>query len=287
MTDSIIKLMRYENRLDLMYVDSQIRGCNVVNNSPLNKKIIKVHKGVDNTVRFRVLNPDRRRVSVDHLAVRCRLVNNENKERVLERFADVLTTNKGDVRLTIYEGDLVNIAPGFYSLVVTGQEALVPGNNESGNVNTPFFLDNAGDIVATIEVVDSADVTPLESVELLPDNWTIVSDPGLPGTRTYASSAIAGARVKNHLNAVHSFSVRTTAFTGTLELRASLDLQPPADLANYFPVDITTGTQIITFDNYTGITSHTFEANFMWLKFIYRPDTNLEDFGTIDKVLLR
>lgn len=279
--------MRYENRLDLMYVDSQIRGCNVTNNSPLNKNIIKFHKGVDNQVRFRVLNPDRRRVSVDHLSIRARLISNENKERVLERYADVLTTDKGDVRLTVYEGDLVNIAPGFYTLVVTGEEPLIPGNNESGNINTPFFTDNAGEIVATVEVMDSADVTPAPSVELLPENWTIVSDPGLPGTKTYASSAIAGARIKNHLNAVHSFSVATTGFTGTLELRATLDLQPPADLANYFPVDITTGTQIIEFDNYTGITSHTFEANFMWMKFIYRPDTNLEDYGTIDKVLLR
>ena len=287
MTDSIIKLFSYENRLDLMYVDSMIRGCTLTNNSPLNRRVIKFHKGVDNTVRFRVLNPDRKRVSVDHLAIRARLISTENKERVLERFADVLTTDNGDVRLTIFEGDLASIAPGFYTLVVTGQEALVPGNNESGNINTPFFTDNAGDIVATVEVVDSADVTPFESVELLPDNWTIVADPGLPSTRTYASSAIAGARVRNHLNAVHSFSVATTGFTGTLELRATLDLQPPTDLANYFAVDITTGTQVIDFDNFTGITSHTFEANFMWMKFIYRPDTNLEDFGTIDKVLLR
>ena len=44
MTDSIIKLFSYENRADLMYVDSMIRGCNVRNNSPLNKKIFKIHQ---------------------------------------------------------------------------------------------------------------------------------------------------------------------------------------------------------------------------------------------------
>ena len=283
--NDIVKLFSYENRLDLEYCDNIIRSCVVTANSPLNKTIIKMHKGVDNTIDFRILNPDRKLVSVDHLAIRARLISTENKERVLERYADLVPNAKGKARLTVYEGDLVDIAPGFYTLVVTGQEALVPGNNESNNINTPFFLDNAANIVATVEIVDSADVTPYPTVELLPENWTITNEVGSP--KTFTSSAIAGARVRNHLNAVHSFSVSTTAFTGTMELRGTLELTPPGDIASYFPIDITTGAQIITFDDYTGITSHTFEANFMWFKFIYRPDTSLEDYGTVDKVLLR
>jgi len=269
MANSIINLLNWENRLDLQYVDSQIRSCEVTNNSPLNKITIKLHKGVDNTVRFRILNGDRKRVSVDHLAIRARLVDTQTKERVLERWADLVPNSKGDVVLTVYEGDLISIAPGFYSLVVTGQEALVPGETTSDNVNTPFYLDQGGNIVATVEVVDSADVTTKRNNE---------------------SSAIAGARVKNHLNAVHSFSAKTTAFTGTLELFGSLDLQPPSDITNYFPIDITSGSQTITFDDYTGITSHTFEANFMWIKFVYKTGNVTDDsvdYGTIDKVLFR
>ena len=283
--NDIVKIFSYENRIDLEYCDNIIRSCEVTNNSPLNRRVIKLHKGVDNQIDFRILNPDRKLVSVDHLAIRARLISTENKERVLERFANLNPGAKGKARLTIFEGDLVNLAPGFYTLVVTGQETLVPGESTSDNVNTPFFTDNAGDIVATVEIVDGADVTPLDSVTILPANWTITNEVG--SAQTFTSSAIAGARVQNHLNAVHSFSAATTAFTGTLELRGSLDLQPPADITNYFPIDITSGTQLITFDNFTGITAHTFEANFMWVKFIYRPDTSLEDFGTVDKVLLR
>lgn len=283
--NDIVKLFSYENRVDLEYCDSQIRSCVVTSNSPLNKRVIKLHRGVDNQIDFRILNPDRRLVSVDHLAIRARLISTDNKERVLERWADLVPGAKGKARLTIYEGDLVNIASGFYTLVVTGQESLIPGNNESDNVNTPFFTDNAGNVVAMVEVVDAADVTPMPSVELLADNWTITNEVDSP--KTYTSSAIAGARVKNHMNAVHSFSIKTTEFTGTVELRGSLDLQPPTDITKYFPIDITTGSQIITFNDYTGITSHTFEANFMWIKFIYRPDISLENYGTVDKVLFR
>lgn len=285
MVDSIIKLFRYENRLDLMYVDSQIRSCTVTNNSPFNKKIIKMHKGVDNQVRFRVLNPDRKPVSVDHLSIRVRFISNENQERVLDRFADLVPNSKGDVRLTIYEADLVDIAAGFYSMIVTGEEALVPGLTTGENVQTPFFLDNAGDIVATVEILASADVTPRQSVELLPDNWTITNETDAPVT--FRSSAIPGARLQNYTNSVHSFSAATTGFTGTLEVRATLDHIPPGDPNDYFRIDITSGTNIITFDDFTGITAHTFDANFMWLIFIYAPDASLPENGTMDKVLVR
>jgi len=133
-------------------------------------------------------------------------------------------------------------------------------------------------------VVASADVTPRESVELLPTNWTVANE---TGGLQYRSSAIPGARLQNYTNSVHSFSAATTAFTGTLEVRATLDHIPPGDPNEYFPVDITSATNVITFDNYTGITAHTFDANFMWLMFIYAPDTSLEDYGTVDKVLVR
>jgi len=58
-------------------------------------------------------------------------------------------------------------------------------------------------------------------------------------------------------------------------------------MQGYFPIDITSGTDIISFTDFTGITSHTFTANFLWMVFVYTPDTSLDDFGTMDKVLLR
>ena len=281
----IVKLLQMQNRLDLLYQDNVIRGCEMTQQSPYNNYTIKLHKGVDNAIRFRVLNPDRKRVSVDHLSVRCRFINKQNGERVLDKFANVLTT-KGDLQVIIHEGDLINIAPGYYDLVVTGEEALVPQATVGENVQTPFFLDQYGEIVSTVEVVASADPTPQPTVTLLPENWTRFSSNRGVDLQFY-SSAIPAQRVKNHLNAVHTFAAYTTAFSGTLELRGSLDLQPPEDFNNYFPVDITTGAQQVTFDNYTGVTSYSFEANFMWLIAVYTPDTTLADYGTLDQVLIR
>jgi len=282
--NDIIKLLSMENRLDLEYCDNVIRSCQVTNNSPLNLKTIKIHKGVDNSIRFRVLNPDRKLVSVDHLSIQCRFISTENNERVLEKTATLAST-KGDVRLNISEGELVQIAAGFYHLVVTGEEALLPGVVGSETFATPFYTNQFGDIVATVEIVASADPTPVPTVTIEADNWRVANELGAPVT--YYSSAISGARVRNHINAVHTFSASTTAFTGTLQLKGTLDQQPSPDLSGYFPIDITSGTNIMTFTDFTGITSHTFSANFLWMIFVYVPDSSVDEPGTIDKVLLR
>ena len=285
MTVNVVKLFRYDNVVDLMFVDNVIRNCVMTNNSPLNLRQVKVHKGVDNEIRFRVLNPDRKTVSVDHMQIKAKLVSVENQERVLEKYCD-LTSTKGDMRLRIFEGDLINIAPGYYNLIVSGQQSLVPQLPSSENFYTPFYVDTAGDIVATVEVVASADSTPWPSVTIGPNDWTLTSS-NRGTTKEYYSSAIPGARVKNHINAVHTFAAYTTNFTGTLQLKASLDISPPENYSDYFTVDITTGTDIIEFENYTGVTSHTFDANFMWLRFLYMPDTSQSENGTMDKVMIR
>lgn len=279
------KLYRYENRVDLLFVDNVIRNCVRLENTPMNRQQnIKLHKGVDNQIRFRVMNLDRKPVSVDHLSIRARLVNKENGERVFDRFAN-LASKKGDFSLPIYEGDLINIAPGYYDLIVTGEEPFVPQLAIGENMQTPFYVDGAHNIVASVEVIASADPTPWPSTVLGPNNWTIRSEPGFP--LSYYSSAIPGSRLKNHLNAVHTFAAYTTGFTGTLQVRATLELQPPDNPNVFFPVDITTGTNIIQFENYTGVTAHTFEANYMWLIFVYTKNPSIIDNGTLDKVVIR
>lgn len=279
------QLLQYETRVDLLLVDNIIRNDLRYSNTPMDRQtMIKLHKGVDNQIRFRIKNLDRKPVSVDHLNIRARLVNADNREQVLDKNA-MIAAKKGDVYLPVFEGELMNIAPGFYNLVITGEEDLIPQVEIGETYQTPFYVDGAANIVAKVEVVASADATPRPSVVLLEDNWTIKADAGEP--IRYFSSAIPGERLRNHIHPLHTFAAYATGFTGTLKIIATLELQPPDDLEDYFQVDITTGANIIEFENYTGITSHTFEANFMWLRFVYTKYRGVDDNGTLDKVVIR
>jgi len=298
---NIFKLYRNKHTVDIMRVDN-INFQNIrTDNTPMNRNTIKLHKGVDNEIRFRVLNQDRKTVSVDHLSVVAKLVNPQNGEQVLLRYLSI-SPQKGFMQWRILEGDLVNIAPGMYTLCLLGEEALVPGV-ELENFRTPFYTDTGNNIVTTVEVVESADRTPTPSFVIGENDWRLVKQPSVTAQiysdiDEFQTSAVSGSRVRNHINALHTLAIFTTNFTGTIQVYATLELQPPEQLRHWFPVDLTSGTNYAEFFEYTGSISFSFTANFMWLTFTKRPGFFFEDsafvnrtppleLGVVNKIILR
>lgn len=242
-------------------------------NRPMNSNIIKLHRGIDNQIRFRVFNQDRKPVKLFDLEVIAKLVNPQNGETVLTKNLTV-GSKPGYVHMYVSEGEITNIAPGFYNMVILGQEDFIAGINESEVYSSPFYTDIGNNIVCSVQVTDSALPLPPPSYVITDDDWRVVKQPTgfLEDINELRTSAVPASRVRNHINALHTMGVFTTDFTGTLQVYATLDLQPPEDLRRWFPVDLTSGTDIIQFDRYTGSVSFAFAANFTWMTFIQRPN---------------
>lgn len=262
----------------------------------MNRDILKLHRGTDNHIEFRVFDLDRKPVNTRHLQTVAHLVNPQNGETVLRKLIRT-TNNTGRLQMSVTEGDLVRIPPGYYNLTVQGEQELIP-DTQGELYRTPFYTDVSHNTVLSVEVLPSADPGPQPSATITADDWRLVQVGNGSGLDTdeYRTSAIAGSRVRNHINALHTMAVFATDFTGSLQVLATLDLQPPEDLRRWFPVDLTTGTNVIEFSDYTGSISFTFTANFTWLTFVKRPDWFPEDSafqsvdpntGTIDKIILR
>lgn len=267
------KLYRVDKSVDLMRVDN-VRFENLrTENRPMNSNIVKLHRGIDNQIRFRVFNQDRKPVNLHDLEVIARLVNPQNGETVLIKQLTV-SSKPGYVHMYVSEGEITNIPPGFYNMVVLGQEDLVAGVDGSEVYRSPFYTDIGNNIVCSVQVTESALPLPAPSYVITNDDWRVVKQPigFLQDIDELRTSAIPANRVRNHINALHTMGVFTTDFTGTLQVYATLDLQPPEDIRRWFPVDLTSGTNIIEFDRYTGSVSFAFAANFMWLTFVQRPN---------------
>lgn len=267
--------------------------CLTKDNAPMNRRQLKVHKGLDNTLKFRIFDPDRNPVNVCNHRLYARIINAENQELMLEK-ACRTNTGKGMVFLDLNEGDLANFAPGHYDMIMIAQKDFVPGViGES--TTTAIYTDTDANVVATLHVTQQAERAPRPTYEITDDQWTptqYLENGSGPMISQFYSSTIPGNRVQNHTNGTHSFSVYTdedNKYTGTLTILGTLDLNPQEDpnSQSWFKIQTLPGTEDVEFVDFFGTEAFAFSANVMFLKFVFTPSNEVQEPGKIKKLLVR
>lgn len=280
----IFKLYKYPTVYDLL-LDSGNNLCLLTDNSPMNNKIIKIHKGVDNEITFRVFNRDRKPQDIKNFVLRAKVVNSENRELVIDKFCEA-GYEKGIIKFKMLEGELSDVSPGYYEMAITGEQDFI--SNIPGEVSgTPFYVDHTNDIVIQIEVVgkiDTVPVPPFEITEFTPlSNQEHISSIALK--MGYYSGAVPASRIKNHIDPVHTIAMYLENYTGIIEIFGTLDHTPGPDVRGWFRISPTTTEDFVQLENHTGIVPLSFHAQIMWLKFRHIPAPNNE--GKVTKILVR
>ena len=251
-----------------------ISGPSKTRNAPMNNRILKVYKGVDNTINFDVKNEDRKPVKLTSQIIQANLVNHQNKKLIFSRTCKVEDDHAGKVQLTILDSDVAGIDEGLYDLAFTY-------TNHEGSTK-PLFTDHNDKQTATIQILDGS--LPKLSSTVIVNSFAI--DPqnnGKTNEDQMYSSGYAGDAQSNDSNGLHTFAAYTTAFTGKLYVDGTLDAYADSS-AGWFPVRIGSVTDYVTFSAHTGITPFNFSSNIMWVRFSF-----LADSGTsgVDKILYR
>lgn len=253
----------------------------VMDNAPMNKRPMKLHKGVDNSLQFRVFNPDRTPANICEKSIYARLINLTNGELVLERKLHNGVA-KGFMSLAVYETDLTDIHVGLYKLVLVKSDDIY--------ATTPLFTDYDNNIDMTVEVTDQATRTPRPSIVIREENWTEnrFYDPEISDRASrFISSSIPTPRTRGLISNLHSFSVNTDNYTGKLKVYGTLDLTPNPDLdRGWFSIKVPDDADYISFIGFTGTRLFTFEGNYMWLKFVHFPHPTEND-GNLVKLIER
>jgi hypothetical protein len=256
----------------------------------MSKNPIRAHKGIDNSIIFRALQPDR--VPYDIACsqqVYARIINPENNTVVLEKLCR-LGPAKGIITLELDSGDIAEIAAGLYTMVLIRTQEFV-SNVPDYYVELPLYSDMNDNVSMEIEITEQAFKAPLPSVVIKPEDWTsdIMVPTFGPPTPCFYTGRIPGSRVLNHINSVHSFSTYTENATGVLEIWGSLEETPDPYLneARWFKIYPSTFSQDIEFIGYTGTQAWTFAENCLWIKFRYFPSTQVLDPGVLKKLIVR
>lgn len=287
---SLNKIYLYDYVHRLLLNDGRL-GCIDKDNAPMNKKTIKLHKGVDNSIKFRVFGPDRNPLQICGFPdIYARLISYDNRTIAIEKLCSKGSA-LGMLSVEFNEGDITNLPPGLYDMAIIGVNDFVSGQRLSEVSLTPFYTDFDNNVVMTIRITEQAQRAPIPSKVIGVDDWTTlveVANGTGPYISAFYSSSIPGARVRNHTNSVHTYSVYATNFTGKLEVFGTLEETPNPGLERgWFKIFPDTGVDKIEFFDFSGTEAFSFQANFMWMKFKLTPDSTVMDNGELKKIIVR
>lgn len=234
---------------------------------PVYSRTIKVYKGIDNTIQFRLLNADQKPVTIEDSPVFVAF--DENQSKIIERACtvtdDSTTETRGMFEVEITENDLLNIQQQYISfniyLEATDGQRQVTYSNRNFDSMGIIYIDSrsypgpksAQELASFVEeddywVAGSTDATK------------ITASPGLNGNE-----------------ALHTVAVYTNEFVGTVEVQATLDNQI-SGLNNW------TTVSTLTFD---GTESEPVPANFNGVFTYLRFKASADPADKITKILVR
>ena len=261
-------LYQYQREIEIVVVDSDNHATmtQYLGNMPMYDTTHKLHKGIDNALRFKFRDTDRKSIDLTSKTVIWKMYDRDSRENVLFRYLTVTNATKGMAKLEIPTSDTIMLPEGFY------QYAMYTVEN---GVEQIVYTDTNDNAHGTIEIVD--DVYP--EFENSQSSSTFWND----GTK-YISTVFDGSGNTIKSKSLHTVALYFTGFTGVVKLEGDLSESPSSSDNDWF--DLTPRLMYdpsITINNETGVQGYVIQANVNWLRVTYLATAT----GTIDKVLLR
>ena len=235
-------------------------------NMPMYDTTHKLHKGIDNTLRFKFRDTDRKSVNLTGKTVVWKMYDRSSRENVLFRYLTITNATKGMATLAIPTSDTIMLPEGFYQFAMY---------TVKDGVEQILYTDTNDNAHGVLEVLDDVYPTFANSQS----TSTFFND----GAK-YVSSVFDGAGDTIKSKSIHTFAVYYTGFTGVVKIEGDLSEQASASDNDWF--DLTPRLMYdpnITINNETGVQGYVIQANVNWLRVSW-PNTAT---GTVSKILMR
>ena len=242
-------LYLYDTVIDITYTGKSYK----LDNTSMNTRELKVHKGVENTLYFKITDRDRKSQNVFNSRLVATIVDPQSRSRILVQEC-VVGLQTGECKLVIAPGDLINIDTGFYEMFVT----ILP----DGEPEQPLYSNQNNDLKFDLHVTDQSYVTPVDTQTI--SQWFLADAP----SNSYVSSAFVGNQENNYSNPQHSMSIYSQGYSGNLTIQASLvENSPQGSYPNPEWADLFT----VNLSNTTSIQYFTFTVNTNWIRVVNQP----------------
>ena len=280
---------RYDDVIPLLYDDSGLSYCPSTDNRPMRSDLIKLHKGVENTLFFKSMDHDRKPVGIEDIEVIGVIVDPVTKQRMHQSVCRH-TADKGVFTFSLSEADMQRIPEGHYTLYVKGERTIFHTDvGEDAIIKQPFYTNTSSDITFNVEVSGSADSQPTETIDtgtLSPldhGQWQQETDDKY--NVWYLSSPIQSNKLRNSNSGLQTLAIMCNEFIGSVELQGTLDHVPSMDESNsWFNLSFGEFKQTVEYGHYdgeeeewigfTGVDPFTFQSQAMWVRIKVTPNMN-------------
>lgn len=202
---------------------------------------LKVYRGVDNRIEFRVKSSDQKPVNITNKTVVFRLISRETQELLIKKDCDSLDPATGKIFLSLTQVELLGIEAGSYQYALSYEVRQVNGDFHTVIESRPIYTDSQYGVNAVLEVHPGIDgeVQPSKvTTEFKHYNvYDAISESYL------ISGVIPSWAQMVTFDTAHTFQLFFTSFSGRVTLQASFDNggdpQTWIDIATYDYVEVT------------------------------------------------
>jgi len=232
---------------------------------PVYAKTLMLHKGVDNKLQFQFLNQEQKPVDISGKVIKCRIINYEGTEVLIEKALTLELPLTGIAYLQLNAAEIEDIPQQqcHYSLEIP-----------VGNFDYPVFVDPAAGARGQINIVNSVlpSFVPSEMVTIptgqpfpnLDSNNSIEN--ALPNANTYYSSVI-----NTQDNPILTIQAHYTEFNGDVAIEGSTIVD-----ADWYPI------MTETYSNVTDTFGYTIKGFHPFVRMVFTSNT-----GAVTNILAR
>lgn len=231
---------------------------------PVYTRQLKIYKGIDNNIQFRLLNADQRPIDINNYTPKF-VAFDMDKRLVIEHEGSInqiddSSASRGLFTVNITENDLLNLDRQYLSYNIY----LLDSNNNKVITYVDSHFDNNG----TLFVDDYAFPGPVESYAIS----TFIEDNG-----AWYSESITAEPAINGNEALHTASFYTTDYIGDIVLQVTLDNA----------VNLNTNWATLATTSFTGTESKPLYLNFRGVYNFIRFKTTASPNDKVTKILVR
>lgn len=247
----------------LGYLYNQIHPVVIGTSDPTNRwnrmyyaKPVKLHKGVDNPVKFKIRNNNQKDVDVSGSTFIISIIDSYTNQQKISRTLDIENAESGMLATTITEEDLNNLDATRYHYGIRMVD--------SNGVQYPIYVDDNYSASGVVEIHNDAYPGPVPAVQ--PTIGTYESNTAYTSLTETSQSA----------NGINTVAYYLTNFTGTITPQGHFENTGSVQPSDY--IDIASST----YTNQSGVVYVNFVGMFTGVRFKIHSES-----GTVDNILYK